>query len=76
MTRRLRPYQPDAMNVIKTCRTCGHRFGQIEHSQCALTGFFCQVQRKFPSPPCDINFSGWVAREPSLLERILRRLFS
>jgi hypothetical protein len=61
--------------VIKNCRTCGHRRGSVEFGQCDLTGYYCQTQRRYPGPPCDINLSGWVPREPTLWERIMRRLF-
>jgi len=62
-------------NVIKNCSTCGHQSGSGEFSRCVLTGWACKVQRRYPTPPCDMSLSGWVAREPSLWERILRRLF-
>ena len=44
---------------LKSCLTCAHRsFGH----HCELTGWPCCVQRQWPSPPCDINLSGWVQR--------------
>lgn len=62
---------------VKNCRTCAHvvRASNPRHDCCLLCGHYCITQRKYPSSPCDENLSGWTPRPPSLLQRILGRLF-
>lgn len=41
---------------IRNCLTCGHRDGSL----CVLTAYQWQVQRMYPSKPCDKHLSGWI----------------
>lgn len=64
----------DYMETIRDCSTCGHQnmrgsSGAPGLAYCELTGSFCGVQRRYPSPPCDINLSGWTPKPPSLWDR-------
>lgn len=54
----------------KTCGNCAHR----KSDRCGASGYFVEVQRKYPSNACDKDFSGWLARE-SLLTRFKNWLY-
>lgn len=54
--------QEPKVEPIKNCSTCGHA---NKKNWCVLTGFYCSTQRQLPTPPCDINLSGWVAATPA-----------
>ena len=57
----------------KTCSTCAHARGGFPFGKCALTGFYQATERTYPVK-CDVNFSGWVKREP-LLTRFKKWLY-
>lgn len=43
--------------VLKTCKTCGHRNGDM----CMLSGFYTATERQYPSV-CGVDFHGWKPR--------------
>lgn len=46
----------------KTCSTCAHRVGPVEHGKCAVSGFYIMVERRFPTQ-CNVDFDKWVPRQ-------------
>lgn len=51
------------MSRPKTCATCAHRSGGV----CLKTGYHVKTQRRYPTGGCNVNFDGWVQREPLFL---------
>ena len=47
--------------MLKNCMTCAHRKGiGFNYSKCMVTGYFCEVERKYPSyKGCDRSFNRW-----------------
>lgn len=54
---------------MRNCKNCGHREGEV----CMLSGFDWDIERQSPTV-CGINFEGWVQKEPSVLDRVLREV--
>jgi len=47
-------------NMLKNCKTCGHRYGSLNWGKCLKTGYYISTQRMHPTGGCDKDFSGWV----------------
>jgi len=57
------------MEQLKNCTTCGHR----KDGMCQLSGLTHNVERVLNST-CDVGFSGWVPRPPSLFRRLIEAI--
>lgn len=47
--------------MIKSCTTCAHKVRFWDY--CRRVGTYASVQRGYPDPRCDADFSGWEPRE-------------
>jgi hypothetical protein len=49
------------VEVGKTCNTCGHRQSGLFWDTCALSGYDCSTERRYPTQ-CGKDFAGWIPR--------------
>ena len=47
--------------VVRNCLTCGHRKGGFDYGKCMLSGYYCAIERRYPTM-CGDNFDGWIPR--------------
>ena len=47
--------------MIKSCSTCEHKQGQGHLAYCLNSGFYCVIERKYPTV-CGNSFEAWIPR--------------
>lgn len=53
---------PPVDRTPRTCATCAHRIGGFGNGKCAFSGYYLEVERKYPTI-CGRNFEGWKKRQ-------------